>query len=88
MTLGTATTLNRPMMWMIISIKKMSFLEVPLKVMRLKRESIRGKTTPKAFIQEKKKMCQRKINLKVKRLEQMLSAKKFIVAFLKSRGKS
>lgn len=31
----------------------MNFLEVPLKVMRLKRESIREKTTPKAFIQEK-----------------------------------
>ena len=57
---------------MTISIKKMSLLEVPLKIIRLKRAGIRGKATPIAFIKEKKKMCQRKINLKVKRQGKIL----------------
>lgn len=53
-----------------------------------KKRKYKRKNYTESLYTRKKKMCQREINLKVKRLEKMLQAKKFIVAFLKSRGKS
>ena len=72
MTLGIATILSQPMVSRIIFIIKQKIQIVSQKAKKLKREIIRGKTTPIAFIQEKKKMCQRKINLKVKRQGKIL----------------
>ena len=88
MTLGIATILSQPMMSRIIFIIKQKIQIASQKAKKLKRKIIREKTIPKAFIQEKKKMCQRRISLKIKRLEKILQVKKFIAVFIKSRRKS
>lgn len=57
MTLGIVTILSQPMMSRIIFIIKQKIQIASQKAKKLKREIIREKTIPKAFIQGKRMMC-------------------------------